>query len=288
MTTPEITPTIFHDGALPAEAFEIVYGDEFLLHAATLLTGSQQFEAPPGLQEALTRVAAAYSEGAYQRKNAKSEKEQNAALEKISKIAADLHSAMINICEFGSCERRLHEAIMNGVHRPGSSPDMLQKLVPTYKYQGFQLLRDIMTDISFSAQEAMTKEPPLPSGLTRMPLDCDDNSRPEFEGTQAVRERIAYQNRRERERRERAAKYRIPKDNALRLMLTELGTRWPTLSDRPFTEGMHHAEQGTTVSLAVDLAEMMLDRLDPTVPRSQITTTLRKVRKIINLDTDHR
>lgn len=292
MTKRGFSPVIFYSGASPKEAFEIVYGDNFLLHAAALLGVPNTPDAISSLRDVLTGVAAAYSEGAHLRLNAKSEKAQNAALEKVADKAEDLYTALMGLFEFGGCEERLLEEIMRYSYTPGSSTDMLQKLMPLDKGNPIMRLRDLITDVAVAAEDAMTRETSRRPGIDLAAVIVKADGLPESEyprlRAKFDEEDRPSNERKNQERRERAAKHRISKDHALKLMLTELGACWPELSDRPFTEGMHHADQGTTVSLAVDLVEMMLAELDPKVPRSQITTTLRKVRKSMNLDQDHR
>ena len=77
----------------------------------------------------------------------------------------------------------------------------------------------------------------------------------------------------------RSAAHRLPKDHALQELIASLRGVWLELSAHPFTEGMHHADSGTTISRAADALELIAAIIDPEIDRPQIVTAMRKQRQ---------
>lgn len=216
------------------------------------------------LTDALADALAAYVQGALYRIGQRSEKEDNFALERIANVARDLHERLLASMDHPGLVTQLQESTrrVNTLHTLPNG-DTLADLVGS-DGRSYRDLCELLVDLQVSAENVILRKP-----KPQIIDGSDDEPDIRLDTDEELAERMAEYQRRSAER-------RIPKDHALQEFLRSLKPYWIAHSPYPFTEGMHHREQGQTISNAVDVIEMVLRPFDNDVTRQKIVTALRK------------
>jgi hypothetical protein len=216
------------------------------------------------LKQAFCAALEAYTDGALHRMNQKSEGEDNRALDAITSKAQELYSALLAAMDhpalIGQVQKDLGN-IRTLHHLPDSNT--LSDLVGN-DGRSFGHLCELLVDLQVGTEAAILRKPKLRiiegmDGEADMRLDTDEE----------LAEKM-------REYRRRSVDRRIPNDYALQRFLMSIKGYWLQASPYPFTEGMHHRDQGQTASNAVDVMELVLRLFDGEVTRQKIVTAFRK------------
>jgi hypothetical protein len=251
----------------PADAFAKFGSEELVRKVAQLMEAGTSPEVFDQLSTGLADALGAYAMAALDLDQYRPENIENAALARVARKASDLHEAMMTMMtmmtmmETGRSERKLATAIDAFDKFPGgSSPAVLRGLVPVKRPFSASMLSDMISDLSVAAEQAINRKP---------------EQDPDFAGG-------VWDDRQEQRVqtwRERSAAHKLPKDHALQELIASFRGVWLGLSSRPFTEGMHHADSGTTISRAVDALELLSAVIDHEIDRAKIVTAMRKQRQ---------
>ena len=245
----------------PADAFAEFGSEKLVRKVALLMEAGTSPEVFDQLSTGLADALGAYAMAALDLDQYRPEKIENAALARVARKASDLHEAMMTMMETGRSERKLATAIDAFDKFPdGSSPAVLRGLVPVKRPFSASMLSDMISDLSVAAEQAINRKP---------------EQDPDFAG--GVWD--DWQEQRVQTWRERSAAHKLPKDHALQELIASFRGVWLGLSSRPFTEGMHHADSGTTISRAVDALELLSAVIDHEIDRAKIVTAMRKQRQ---------
>lgn len=225
--------------------------------------GAKQHE----LRQGIITASDAYIQGDLDRQNQRSEKLDNEALDRVTRSAQVLYDALLTLQEYPGIEPRLEQAIRQNHHLYSSKEGLdLSKIINTRR-NIFSEFREILVDLQVCAESEINRRPkpsviePIAEGDQSIQLETQD----ELDAG-------------ERKWRARSQARKIPKDHALQEFLRAFRPVWEGLTEHPFTEGMHYAETGETVSRLVDCVDIVFCRLAPSTERQEIVTALRKIR----------
>lgn len=243
-----------------------IFDEAFLRDLANLMGIEPRPADYHAIGEALYDATSAYLDGRMGREDYLGEKVENRALQRVADKAQQLHDALLDLYGFGRAERKLAAEIKSFEHwEPGSTPAILSQLASRDPANPLLEIRDLVADVTAAAERAINQKP----SEERLEME---------EAFSAIRAKLGMGPSEERWRR-RSAEHRLAKDHGLQKFIATFRSLWQTYSDRPFTEGMHYAEIGATVSNAVDALELIFARLDPAVERTAIVNAMRKLRK---------
>jgi hypothetical protein len=250
---------LYRDEA-PEGLYEATFGGSFIGEIATLC-GKKATHAD--LEIGLADSIDAFLSGKYDEEFHRSEKEENAALERVARSAENLHLALLDLYDFGRSSEKLASEIKRFKRFPeGSSPRTLLNLLRP-EPRPLLLLQGIATDLAVGAEKAINRKPKA------------DPERAAFAGENYTTE-LAQQT---EEWRRRKATFKLRPTHAIVAFLEAFKPIWEQNSDHPFTEGMHYTETNTTLSPAVDAAHLILKKLDPSLLRSTIITGIKNLRR---------
>ncbi|WP_458789591.1 hypothetical protein [Yoonia sp. MH D7] len=217
------------------------------------------------LKLALCDALDAYIDGALERMLQKSEKEDNRALDAVTNKAQALYDALFDVMDHPALVGRVQKAVRNlGALHNLPKGDTLADLVGNDR-RSFGHFCELLVDLQIGVEDAILRKP-KPYILE----DIGDEPDIRLDTDEELAENML-------EYRKRSAERRIPKDHALQQFLTTFKEYWQQASPHPFTEGMHHRDQGQTISNAVDVVELVLRPFDGDVTRQRIVTALRKM-----------
>ncbi len=249
---------------------------------ATLATLGEDNADRQALRQGIVAACSAYIDGLWDRQNQRSEKQDNEALERVTRNAQTLYDALLALQDYPGLEPRLEQSIRQNLHlhSPENGFDLSRTI--NKRRNIFRDFRELLVDLQVCAEDVINRQP-KPTILE--PID-DDENRAEGEGEGEGEnkkgpiqlERNEELNALKQQWRARLKARRLPKDFALQKFLHAFRPTWEALTDHPFTEGMHYAETGETVSRLVDCVEAILRELAPGTQRTDIVTALRKTR----------
>lgn len=221
------------------------------------------------LKEGIIEACEAYIQGYLEQQDQRSEKLDNEALDRVTRSSQALFDALLALQDHPGLERRLEQSIRKrpNLHSLPGNLDLSQ--IITTRRNIFADVREVLVDLQVCAENVINRRP---KPVILEPIG-DDGGPIQLDGADDLTAR-------EREWRAKAQARKIPKDHALQEFLRTFRSVWEGLATRPFTEGMHHAETGQTVSWLVDCVEVILRELAPRTQRQEIVTALRKVRNV--------
>ena len=246
------------------EQFDAVFGLTFISELSSVMGLKPNAKEVDNIRDGLYATIETYLDGRYDQTNHQPEKAENKALAKVAAKSWELNEALLDLCGFGQTDKKLADEIRKfEAFTPGSSPSVLNSLLTDHPTIPLLFIREMIVDLSVAAENTINRQPKHDDELAGLFGEAGEN-------------RVEAETRRWRER---SAAHRLPGDYALLQFICGFRRLWVEHSDLPFTEGMHHADIGTTVSHAVDAIEMVFARLDATIDRTGIITAMRKARK---------
>lgn len=242
-----------------------IVSDEFVLTILPLFHLDPNEIEKEGFKTALQESVTAYIYGALERSKYKSEKADNEALERATNKAQQLYDALLYLADHPFLEQKIVKEIKGSktlYNEPNGKTlaDMLSG-----DRNCFSHFRELLVDLQIGIEGAINKKPkPVIiegfDGSNELRLDTDGELTSKTEAWRKI-----------------SSERRLTADHALLQLLISLRIYWLSNSPHPYTEGMHHKEQGHTISNAVDIVEAVMKRLDPAVTRQKIVTALRKI-----------
>jgi hypothetical protein len=144
----------------PVDAFAEFGGDELVRKLAHLMEAETSPQVFDQILRGLADALAAYAIGVWDLDQYRPEKTENAALERVARVAAELYEAMMTVTETGRSERKLAAAIDAFEKFPdGSSPAVLRGLVPAKRPLPTSMVSAMITDLSVAAEQAINRKP---------------------------------------------------------------------------------------------------------------------------------
>ncbi len=246
------------------EQFDAVFGLTFLSELSRVMGPRPNAEEADKFGDGLYAAIETYLDGRYDQENHQPEKAENKALAKVAAKSRELNEALLGLYGFGQTDKKLADEIRKfDKFTPGSSPAALNSLLTDHPTNPLLFLREMIVDLSVAAENTINRQPKHDDELAGLFGEEYEN-------------RVEAETRRWRKR---SAAHRLSHDYALLQFIGAFRRLWVEHSDLPFTEGMHYADIGTTVSHAIDAIEMIFARLDAAVDRTGIITAMRKARK---------
>ncbi len=244
---------LFDSDDFPREfqkTFDAAFFDQLAAHAGE---GADRADLLAGVESAVR----AYLHAQLEMRLKKPGKRETQRLERVADAAHGLAVALDRIEGVGNAELKLAVMLRDATQNAPGRGAALLDLARLRQGPGdpTRALRDIAGHLAGAAARAVDKKPGEPS---------DDG-----------RERGAaiY----DRELSEwRAGAFKRPNSFPLYRLVEAFRPVWQRNSDHPYILGMYYSEIGRTVSHAVDALHLIATRLDPTVPRSRVTTALRR------------
>lgn len=242
--------------------------DETLARAAYVSRLEPDEETLKVLRKGLHEAIETMVDGILQLKNTRPEKQENKALERVSREASHLYEAISDLMEFGHTEDKLYKEVMScQTLATGPNGESLKDIL-TKEKNPFFYLREIIVDLEVCAEQAINRMPNLdPESVEFHNAISQAETGESYETVTTMRYKA------------RSKAYQTPKDLPLQNFLKSFGATWSALTQEPFSEGMHYSELGKTSSRGVDAAKVILDCIVPDVTRPMIVTALRKIRR---------
>ncbi|WP_139307581.1 hypothetical protein [Rhodovulum sp. ES.010] len=224
-------------------------------------------ETQASLRRGLVVASDAYVTAALERATQRSEKEDNAALDRVTEAAQRLYDALLHLQDYPGLEARVEKAVRRNPHLHEVRNGVTLGDMMGTRRNIFANYREVLVDLQICVEDAINRKPkpvllePDMEGEAPLRLDSEDELKAETQRWRA-----------------QSKVRKFPKDHALLQFLVTFQPTWSALSGHPFTEGMYYPETGRTLSRLVDALETVFRRLDPAVTRSAIVNGLRKVR----------
>lgn len=226
------------------------------------------------LRQGLIVACKAYVRGHWEEHNQRTEKQDNEALDRVTRSAQALYDALLSLQEHPGLEPRLEQSIRRNQNLYSVNGDFDLSQMINERRNIFSKFREVLVDLQICTEQVINRKP-KPTILD--PIDGFEGKDEDEQGPIQLETSEEIDVLKQRWRAMSQAR-KFPKGFALQEFLHAFRPTWVALTDQPFTEGMHYVEAGETVSTLVDGLETILRELAPEIRRQDIVTALRKMR----------
>lgn len=226
------------------------------------------------LRQGLIVACKAYVRGHWDEQNQRTEKQDNEALDRVTRSSQALYDALLSLQEHPGLEPRLEQSIRLNQNLYSVNGDFDLSQMINVRRNIFSKFREVLVDLQICTEHVINRQP-KPTILE--PIDGFEGEDEDEQGSIQL-ETSEKMDVLKQQWRARSKARKLPKDFALQEFLHAFRPTWVALTDHPFTEGMHYVEAGETVSTLVDGLEPILRELAPEIRRQDVVTALRKMR----------